>query len=160
MNGEPRGGLTAGVVGSRAFTDKVLVRRVTERLLDSYDWLWVVSGRSPGGGVDTFIREACEGLGAHMCPSPPVGGVLPCYGESQFHFYERVPTAQNREAYFARNTLIARDSNILFALYAPGPKSRGTTDTVEKALRRPIPVHIYHEGQWTQLPAPPKPARR
>lgn len=148
------GGLTVGIVGSRTFSDRDLVHQSVERLIDRYDWVWVCSGASPGGGADILAREVCRELGAHMCPEPPAGGVLGCYMSGGFHFYEHVPKARNRSAYLERNSLIAHDANMLIAFYADGPRSPGTTDTVTKALRKPIPVHIYHEGHWTTLPTP------
>ena len=35
------------------------------------------------------------------------------------------------------------------ALFAPGPRSPGTTDTIEKARAAGLQTHIYHEGKWT-----------
>jgi hypothetical protein len=48
-----------------------------------------------------------------------------------------------------RNGKMIADADMLIALFAPGPRTPGTSDAVRQAKAKGIPVHIYHEGTWT-----------
>lgn len=141
---EPVAGVIA-VVGSREFTDEPLVRRVVERLMKKGP-VTIVSGGARG--VDTFVREACRNLGFHFCredadtiahlPLPHHFGEFPADWE-----------AEPKRAGFIRNAEMVRHSSQVIAIFAPGPKSGGTSDTVRRARKAGLPVHEYHEGQWS-----------
>lgn len=59
------------------------------------------------------------------------------------------------QALFARNTLIARDSDELHAFIRFGIRSNGTFDTILKAAKMGKDVHIHYlDGQSTLLAVP------
>jgi len=134
------------IVGSRGFTDDVLVTAAVTHLAASNPWLTILSGGA--GGVDTMVREACVGLGFHACEGnameEPQGG---------HHFVEylaiwRVGGTLDRGAGFRRNRRIVAEADLVIALFAPGPRSKGTSNMVELAQRGGLPLHVYHEGEW------------
>lgn len=119
-----------GIVGSRTFTDIALMKGVISVFDELGINLEIVSGGAQG--ADTLAREVAEWLGAPLI--------------------EHLP---NTEAYgwpgaaFERNTLIVADVEELFAFFGPGePPSMnrsGTMDTVRKAVKKRIPVHLYFQ---------------
>jgi len=97
------------------------------------DKLAVVSGGAPG--ADTLAMDAAkmQGLPAShlkVIPVPP--------GNSPF-----------RERAHGRNSKIVDKAGSMIAVFGPGPRSGGTQDSVTKALAKGIPVHVWHEGQWS-----------
>lgn len=130
--------MNVGIVGSRRYRPVGLIGRLLDQLEDAYPLLTIVSGGEPTG-VDNAVAEACRARGYHECSDRLC--------TRRRHLVEHLPTEKKRAAYFARNTLIAKDSQELYAFYAPGPLSPGTTDTVMKADSH-IPVWTHHEGEW------------
>ena len=94
----------------------------------------VVSGGAPG--ADTLLMEAAKTQGIpekrrKVIPVPP--------GSTPF-----------RDRALGRNTKIVDKAadGMVIALFGPGRRSPGTTDTVTKALTRGIPVHVWQDGRW------------
>ena len=120
--------MRVGIVGSRKYQPVELMGRILDRLLDEYgEGLVIVSGGEPSG-VDALAASMAQNRGISVV--------------------EHLPLKKERKYYFARNTLIVKGSQMLIALYADGPLSPGTTDTVMKAQGQ-IPVYVHHEGVWT-----------
>lgn len=49
-----------------------------------------------------------------------------------------------------RNQQIVDRADVIVAVFAPGPRSPGTTNTLTKAKAKGIPSYVYHNGRWTQ----------
>lgn len=120
-----------GIVGSRALEGSEDAREFIRTFIRHTRPGRVVSGRSPGGGIDIIAVEVAREL-----------------GYEEWEIIEHLPEdslvgPKTREnwinALFARNTLIARDCDVLLAITVPGG-SNGTRDTVTKALRMGKPV--------------------
>lgn len=146
-------GLIVAIVGSREFEDRPLVERIVIRLMARHPHLTVVSGGARG--ADSLAREVCRDLGFHLCgkdASDP--GDLKHLPEP-YHFAEipakwrRPDGSVDRGAGFRRNGTIVRHVETVIALFADGPRTGGTTNTVKQARSAGLPVFEYHEGRWT-----------
>lgn len=117
-----------GVVGSRTFDDEDLLSAVLRKMVSSDDT--VVSGGAKG--ADTLARKWADLFLVRCIEHLP-----------------DLPRLGSPAAYFARNTLIVEDSDVLIAFFGPDePKDvtmGGTMDTVRKAIRKRIPVHLYFQ---------------
>jgi hypothetical protein len=106
--------------------------KIVGKLLTDHPNLMIVSGGAQG--ADTLAIDAGKLLGMdekHLKVYPVQPGASP--------FWERARR---------RNGQIVERSSMIIAIFANGPRSSGTRDTVEKALEKGIPVHIWHEGSW------------
>lgn len=118
------------------WTDFDLVERIVHRLMDRPDVERVNVGDAPSG-VDAMVLEVTEaGPRADEKPS------------SWLRIYEARWEVEGRRAGHNRNAWMISESHELIALFAPGPRTPGTTNAVECARRRGIPIRIYHEGVW------------
>lgn len=116
------------IVGSRHYNPAELINDRLEGMIETYGIaIVVVSGGEPTG-VDTTARVVAETLGLEVV--------------------EHLPKRRVREEFFARNTLIANDCDELWAFFAPGERSPGTSDTLAKAKARGVPVYVHHNGKW------------
>ena len=144
------------IVGSRDFADPALVDRIVRSLAASEEGASVISGGARG--ADSLVREACRRYGFHFChedESDPHGlKHLPM----ALHFFEFKAEwdKHGKAAGFKRNAELVRHATRVVALYAPGPRSRGTTHTVDLARKAGLPVHVYHEGRWSTPVSTPK----
>ena len=117
-----------GIVGSRrrvSLLDRTVIREFLERCLSHYvdREVVVVSGGCPRG-ADRFAEESARLLGIRTIVHPVVKpGDPPVLHRGDF-----------RERAFARNELIARDSDVLFAL-VHHDRTGGTENTVRHAIR-------------------------
>jgi len=106
-----------GIVGSRRRASDADLRIVYE-IVESHPDAVIVSGGCPKG-ADAFAEIAAEELG----------------NETIIHLPQKPPKGSPRWAYtkanYARNTLIAEDSDILYALVHEDRKG-GTEDTIKK----------------------------
>lgn len=123
-------GMRIAIVGSRTFNNEALVRKVVRKLHARYGSdLTIVSGGARG--VDTMAVDAALDLDARIQVWP-----------AEWHRY-------GRSAGYRRNALIIDNADIVIALFARGPKSKGTSHTVNIASRAGKPVLVYHEGEWS-----------
>ena len=117
------------IVGSRTFADTALIERVVNRWLDrTQNNLVIVSGGAKG--ADIAGERAAKAIGIPTIIHLPEWEK---YGKS---------------AGFKRNDLIVRDADVVIAFFAPGPRSKGTANTVASAKLAGKAVYEYHEGQW------------
>ena len=119
------------------WTDAHLVTRILRRLADRDDVERVNVGDAPSG-VDALVLECFEG-----------DELLEHRPSSWLRVYEARWREEGKRAGHNRNAWMIYESDELIALFAPGPRTPGTSNAVECARRKGIPVHIYHEGQWT-----------
>lgn len=135
-----------GIVGSRHFRPMALIASILDRLEETHlDGLTIVSGGEPTG-VDTAVADECRSRGYHECMKDPDGIA---HLTLTRHLAELLPEGKGAAAKFARNSKVVRHIGELIALFDVGPKSPGTRDTVNKALKAGLPVHVYHRGRWT-----------
>jgi|SRR5665213_136060 len=113
----------------RLVTDWLHMLRVIRQLSTNYNLAGIVSGGA--AGADTLAENAATMM------------EVPC---KVFPVRSGPGTFASRA--FARNSLIVGMSSRLIAFFAPGLLSRGTVDTVKKAVTKGIPVHCLHEGHW------------
>jgi hypothetical protein len=112
----------------------LLMLKVVTRLATEHgDKLGIVSGGAKG--ADTLAMDAAkmQGLPKRRLKEIPVPS-----GPSPFGERAR-----------SRNTKIVEKAQMVIAIFGPGTRSSGTSDTVSKALAKGIPVHVWHEGRWT-----------
>jgi len=105
------------------------MRAIIGQLLIKHDELKVYSGGAKG--ADAMAATICHELGV-VCEE-----IKPASGPEPFWFRAKV-----------RNQKIVDHSEMLIAIFAPGPRSPGTSDTVQRALQKGIPVHVYDNGRW------------
>ena len=86
-------------------------------------------------GADTLLMDAAKMQGV---PAGRLKVIRPKTGNRPF-----------AERAKERNTKVVEISDELIALFGPGPRSPGTSDTVSKALAKKIPTHVWHDGRWT-----------
>lgn len=125
--------MNVAISGSRGFIDHRLVEGVVERVLERGDRVLV--GDSVFG-VDRFVREY---LTDYEVP------------RDRWTVYEAVWRTEGRfdpAGGHKRNAVMVGDADELIALFAPGPRSPGTSNAVACAERKDIPVHVYENGEW------------
>jgi hypothetical protein len=103
--------------------------RVIRQLSTNYNLAGITSGGA--AGADALAEDAAKMMEVPFKEYPVRSG----------------PGAFASRA-FARNSQIVAKSDRLIAFFAPGLLSRGTQDTIRKALAKGIPVHSLHEGKW------------
>jgi len=118
------------------WTDALLVQRILLRLARREDVERVNVGDAPSG-VDRLVLECFE-QDERLEDKP----------SSWLRVYEARWAEEGKRAGHNRNDWMISESDELIALFAPGPRTPGTSNAVECALRRGIPVHVYHEGRW------------
>ena len=123
-----------------------VVLHVLRRLHDRPDVSQVNVGDAPSG-VDYMVREAFES-DAYFEDHPA----------AWLRTYEARWAIEGRRAGHNRNEWMISESDELIALFADGPRTPGTSNAVECARRKGIPVHVYHEGHWATLQPQRKPA--
>ncbi len=123
--------IKVGIVGSRrrnSKKDKELIREVLERQLKQGKELHLVSGGCPEG-ADKFCEELSEELRLGVSIHYPDRSKLP----SEPQYYHHV------EMFYARNTLIAEECDILVAL-PHWDRKGGTENTISKVeeMKKPL----------------------
>ena len=115
--------MKVAIVGSRSFYEhqEFMEQYVKNYVTSLPSSLEIVSGESPGGGVDTWVREATNDCGKKFHPFPP--------------------KRKTRRDYFARNTKIAEFADVVVAFQRE--YSSGTADTIRKAIDLGKTVVIY-----------------
>jgi hypothetical protein len=118
------------ISGSRGFADIDLVERVVDRLIVRRDHILV--GDAPSG-VDRMVAEYVSFREDDVLDWDQYPADWDTYGNLAGHL---------------RNEWMVHDADALIAIFAPGPRTPGTSNAVLNAKRKGIPVVIYHEGQW------------
>ncbi len=121
--------MNIAIVGSRDFDETEVIRETLDDLRRSHHELTVVSGGARG--ADSIGERVAKELGIATIVHLPDWNR---YGKS---------------AGFRRNDLIVRDADIVYAFFAKGERSRGTSHTVAQAKIAGKAVYIYHEGIWS-----------
>lgn len=144
--------MKVAIVGSRGFDIPGMVAAIVQSLVhraeERGETLTVFSGGARG--VDEQAREACVELGFHVCNSnihdEPVD---PVHHLVEYLAMWRDPSGKlDRGAGFRRNRRIVAEADMVIALFADGPRTPGTSNTVRLAVDKGVPVHIWHEGRW------------
>lgn len=90
-------------------------------------------------GADALVAFIARGWGVEpevqVCHWPPPGA----------------SRAERWAAAHERNGRVVAEADVLFAFYAAGPLSPGTTDCIAQARARGIRVHTFRAGRWTTL---------
>lgn len=123
--------------GSRTFDDQALVEKVMRRLVRRYGPRMRVRV-GDARGLDFIAGKEATRWGIwpdqQICHWPPPGA-----------------TRQERwMAAHERNERVVQGANLLIAFFSPGKRSPGTSDAIKIAQEHGIPVHVYHEGGWSQ----------
>jgi hypothetical protein len=122
--------MKVAISGSRTFTDQDLVERVIDRLIERGDEVLIGDARS---GVDYF---------AHVYLDYRADDV------KNYEVYEAEWDKYGKSAGYLRNKWMIHDADQLIAMLAPGLPTKGTSGAIEIALKKGIPVYVYHEGAW------------
>ena len=109
-----------------------LVRHIVVKWSTRPGFQGIVSGAAIG--ADSLAREACELLGTTILEIP----VPSTPREASF-----------RERALGRNSTIVAKADVVVALFSPGPRSPGTSDTLRKAKQKGVPTYIWHQGSWS-----------
>ena len=110
-----------GIVGSRRRASALDRNQVFDLVREAPADTTFVSGGCVSG-ADAFVKEACSFYGHTLVEHLPV---LPPKGSPYYLFVQ---------AFFARNKLIASDSDVLYALVSSDRKG-GTENTVKHAIK-------------------------
>jgi hypothetical protein len=121
--------MKVAIVGSRDFQGQAVIAKAIVRLADQHPNLTVVSGGARGA----------DSAGANVAVALRIPTIIHLPDWDRY----------GKSAGFRRNELIVADADMLLAFYADGPRSKGTTHSVDLARKKGIPVHIYHEGVWS-----------
>lgn len=113
-------GPIVAIVGSRYYTNYEMIESTLDKL--NLAPSCIVSGGAPG--VDTLAERYARMKG------------IP------FKVYTADWKRFGNKAGPMRNTLIVNDADVLVAF--PTKESKGTMDTITKARRKGIPIHIYY----------------
>ncbi len=133
-----------GIVGSRNYREPRKIRKVVHDLkLKFGDDLEIVSGEQPKG-ADGYAKKAALEFNVKYISFPPAHYNWNSYCIKEAHHYGK----EYRPYYFfQRNTEIAEYSDKIMAFVPMGTtieQSKGTYDTVKKALKLDKTVVIMH----------------
>jgi len=117
--------MRVGIVGSRRFRNTKAVKDLVANLPED---AIVISGGCRG--PDTWAVEAAKERGLRVIEHLPK---YPMAGSAHWEY---------TNAYYARNLLIAQDSEVLHAFVAPDRKG-GTENTIKHAEKLSIPIVIH-----------------
>jgi hypothetical protein len=119
---------TIGIIGSRRRDTKEDLEKVINAFVKIYEpGDQICSGGCKKGG-DRFAEIIAEAMGI------PLVIHLPDKNKLNPILLEKAPRAAYREINYARNTLVAMDSNPIIACVAPDRKG-GTEDTIKKFIK-------------------------
>lgn len=124
--------MNVALSGSRTFTDRHFVEKVAARLLENDHHL--IIGDAPNG-VDDFLFKYLH-REVHWAHWSREIAQWKTYGRAAGH---------------ERNGRMINRADMLVAIFAPGPRTPGTSDAYEQAASREIPIWTYHEGTWVFL---------
>lgn len=127
--------MKVGIVGSRSFPDTQYVKDFVRGILNKYPDTIIVSGEALG--VDLAAKEIVKDLGllnTNYLGFPP-------------NIPRGTPKYQTIKMLMDRNTQIVEASDYLCAFFDENSSTRGTFDTIHKALIREIPVFVYNQNR-------------
>jgi hypothetical protein len=131
--------------GSREFTDRALVVKVLRGLLREHGPRMRVRVGDATRGLDKLVREEATRLGivpwVEICYWPPRGATKQQKWLAAHDRNIRVVIGSSRHPGWPQE---------LWAFFAPGPRSPGTSDAVKIAIDSYVVVKVYHSGRWTE----------
>lgn len=122
--------MKVAISGSRTFTDRALVEAVIDRLIVREDT--ILFGDAPNG-VDRMVAEYVYHMADNVRDWQEYPAEWERYGKRAGHL---------------RNEWMIHDAEGLIAIFAPGQRTPGTSNAVQQARRKGIPIAIYHDGVW------------
>ena len=122
--------MNVAISGSRTFTDRRFVEKVVARLLERGDFIIIGDAAS---GVDLF---AWDYLRTYAPPDRWWREI------ADWHELGKV-------AGHIRNGHMIENAEQLVTIFADGLRSAGTSDCLNQAARKGIPIYVYHQGHWT-----------
>ena len=131
--------------GSREFRDRKMVIDVLRGLLRRHGPRMRVRVGDARRGLDQLVIAESRRLGivpwVEICYWPPKGAPK----------HEKWQAAHERnERVVIGSPVYPGRANALWAFFAPGPRSPGTSDAVKIALAEGVPTKVYHSGRWTE----------
>lgn len=121
--------MKVAIVGSRQFVDRALMERAVDKLVATHgEHLVIVSGGATG--ADQEAERAAQLTGV------PVRIFKPDWDKF------------GRSAGFKRNVEIVDEADMLVAFFAEGLRTKGTQHSIDLALKKGIPVHVWFGGKW------------
>lgn len=138
--------MRVGIIGSRrrnSENDRNLVFELVRDLKVLFGTTLVVVSGGCRKGADQFTKEACFEYDVSLVEH------LPVYDPPPADKYEAT------RRLYARNTLVAGDVRIMFALPAED-RTGGSEDTITKALARNVPVTLILEDGSNEQAVPKK----
>jgi len=130
------------IVGSRTFSDEMMIRDCVNQLKEKYeDKLTIVSGGAKDG-ADAYAKKYA------------------IFFSIEYHEYNPAHTRKNQYSimpqsyfgkgyhpshFFHRNTLIVKNSDVVIAFINPHTKSTGTRHTISEAEKINKPVLIFEQ---------------
>lgn len=131
--------------GSRAFSDRQLVVKVLRGLLRQHGPRMRVRVGDAPTGLDKLVREEARRLGiapwVEICYWPPKGATKRERWLAAHERNLRVVIGSSRHPGWPQE---------LWAFFAPGPRSPGTSDAVKIAIAEHVITKVYHSGRWTE----------
>jgi len=129
-----------GIVGSRKWTDKILIEVVVDECIKKYgNDICIISGGCKG--PDTFSREIALDRKLKYIEFNPAHEAWNEYSGMPKEWYGKPYHVKN---YFERNSFIAEKCHLLLAFIPAGHVSNGTNDTINKAKKLNKPVIIIN----------------
>ena len=123
------------ISGSRTFTDRTLVERIVDRLIERGAKILVpCSDSGCAAGVDTFVHERVA------------------QRDADHDLFIAQWKRYGKRAGFMRNETMIKKATELIAIMATGP-SPGTSHALLCAQRLGITMHVFYDGKWTSLTA-------
>ena len=124
--------IKVGIVGSRRWIDKTKIKDFIYKLKEKYtEDVTIVSGGCKDG-ADKMAKKYALEFGLKYEEYPPFHAAHNMYCVLPKHIYNKKYHVSN---YFARNKLIAKNSDIIVAFIPNGIVSNGTMSTVNYAKK-------------------------
>ncbi|MBC8146849.1 MAG: DUF2493 domain-containing protein [Bacteroidetes bacterium] len=134
--------MKAAIVGSRTFSDEMMIRDCVNQLQEKYgDTLVIVSGGAKDG-ADAYAKKYAIFFGVEYHEYNPA--------HTRKNQYSIMPPGYFGKEYhvshfFHRNTLIVKNSDVVLAFINPHTKSTGTEHTIKEAEKFEKSILIYKQ---------------
>lgn len=123
--------MNTAISGSRTFTDREFVEHVIDRLLERGDG--IIIGDAPRG-VDFFAFQ-------HLSQKRGIR-------RDRWSRYIANWNKFGKMAGVERNARMIKNADQLIAIFADGLRTPGTSNAVEIATSKGIPIYVFHQGAW------------